>query len=402
MIMTDGPPLLRVGLVGCSWFALRAHVPALLQHEKRLGVRLCAVCSRTRKSMAKAEAKVHAAEPARDLRRHNKMEQMFADPDIDAVLLVLPIPLMPAAIEAALRAGKHVLSEKPAAPTLEACDKLLGVLRELGASAPLWMVLENWACKPSLVWMRERLQRVPSAEYSACTASITTRWQTRPESVRVAPRHRGVQRLPRTRERGSWTSVCIGRAPAAVRRAVAVLCMLIAFDVTSVSTAASSTTSSLHAWVTFEHCAAAATLSLSHGPPHAHRGASASPPPSIRIEGEKGSLCWWPSVAMAAPTGSDGTARHARVTLDRGRSGGGGGGSLSVEDDWVEGGVAATLEIAIAHVKRRVALGLPPCQPPPPRRPRLMAARAAASDATRRCATRRSCGRCVAHTSKGV
>ena len=95
VIMTDGPPLLRVGLVGCSWFALRAHVPALLQHEKRLGVRLCAVCSRTRKSMAKAEAKVHAAEPARDLRRHNKMEQMFADPDIDAVLLVLPIPLIP-------------------------------------------------------------------------------------------------------------------------------------------------------------------------------------------------------------------------------------------------------------------------------------------------------------------
>ena len=31
-------------------------------------------------------------------------------------LLVLPIPLMPKAIEAALRAGKHVLSEKPAAP----------------------------------------------------------------------------------------------------------------------------------------------------------------------------------------------------------------------------------------------------------------------------------------------
>ena len=101
------PQCVRVGLVGASWFALRAHIPALIRLEAR-GCRLVAVCSRTRKSAAKAEAKVRGSIPDRELRRHHKMEQLFADPEVDVVLLVLPIPLMPAAIELALRAGKHV------------------------------------------------------------------------------------------------------------------------------------------------------------------------------------------------------------------------------------------------------------------------------------------------------
>ena len=74
-------PLLRVGLVGCSWFALRSHIPAL---ERIPGCSLVAVCSRTRKSMAKAEAKI-----GREVKRHAKMEQMFADKEVDVVLLVL-------------------------------------------------------------------------------------------------------------------------------------------------------------------------------------------------------------------------------------------------------------------------------------------------------------------------
>ena len=147
---------LRVGLVGCSWFAVRCHVPNLLALPHAAS--LVAICSRTRKSMAKAEARVKALAPNHpELRRHSKMEGMFADPDVDAVLLVLPIPLMPKAIEAALRAGKHVLSEKPAASTVEAATALLRLLHTLPSPAPQWLVLENWAHKPSIRWLRQRL-----------------------------------------------------------------------------------------------------------------------------------------------------------------------------------------------------------------------------------------------------
>ena len=166
---------LRIGLVGASWFALRAHVPALLRLEPR-GCRLVAVCSRTRKSAARAEAKVLSSIPDREMRRHQKMEQMFADPEVDAVLLVLPIPLMTAAIELALRAGKHVLSEKPMAPSVKDALRLLGVIRELGESAPSWYVLENWSVSKAAVrWLRERMQegaigRLISAHCATLTA----------------------------------------------------------------------------------------------------------------------------------------------------------------------------------------------------------------------------------------
>ena len=96
--------------------------------------------------MARAQAKIVAAFPNREVRRHATMDALFADPDVDAVLLVLPIPMMPAAVESALRAGKHVLSEKPAAPNLDAALHLLTLLHTLGPRAPAWIVLENWAC----------------------------------------------------------------------------------------------------------------------------------------------------------------------------------------------------------------------------------------------------------------
>lgn len=104
----------RLGLVGCSWFALRAHVPALLRLEAAGRCALVAVCSRTKKSMARAEA----ASVGRTLVRHASLSAMLADPQIDCVLLVLPIPMMADAVAEALRAGKHVagLSSPPPNP----------------------------------------------------------------------------------------------------------------------------------------------------------------------------------------------------------------------------------------------------------------------------------------------
>ena len=81
---------LRVGLVGCSWFALRAHIPALLALEqggcRGFAVRIEAVCSRTRKSMAKAEAKI-----GRSVVRHAQMQVIFDDPKIDVVRGTRPV-----------------------------------------------------------------------------------------------------------------------------------------------------------------------------------------------------------------------------------------------------------------------------------------------------------------------
>lgn len=371
------PRVLRLGLVGCSWFALRAHIPAILRLEGRarsacLPIKLTAVCSRTKKSMAKAEAKVHAHGTAeREVRRHAKLEAMFSDPEIDCVLLVLPIPLMPSAIEAALRAGKHVLSEKPAAPGMDAALRLLDVLRELGPSAPLWLVMENWALKPSVLWMRERLQE---GAIGRCI------------SAHVAHHH------PTGKdERGDDWRGADGDgwlADVGVHWVRALRCLLgeptrCSAHLTSTppdasapaaAPAAAPRAASVQGWVQLQHCASAATLSLSYGGPALPDGSCGQtpPPPSLRIQGEKGVLCWWATVPPTAGGGGGGAARGCRVALETARatstsssSSARGSRPLATtplectsqtfeDDDWVDGGVGPTLEHALRLVCDRV------------------------------------------------
>jgi predicted dehydrogenase len=62
---------------------------------------------------------------------------VLADPEIDVVDLVLPIGMMPEAIRASLRAGKHVISEKPCAPSVAACKDLLNEYSRLDRPAAL-------------------------------------------------------------------------------------------------------------------------------------------------------------------------------------------------------------------------------------------------------------------------
>ena len=50
---------------------------------------------------------------------------LLADPAVDAVVIATPHHLHTAAVEAAAQAGKHILLEKPMAPTLAECDRIL-------------------------------------------------------------------------------------------------------------------------------------------------------------------------------------------------------------------------------------------------------------------------------------
>ena len=357
----DGRPasqaLLRVGLVGCSWFALRAHVPAL---EKIPGCKLVAVCSRTRKSMAKAEAKI-----GREVKRHAKMEQMFADEEVDVVLLVLPIPLMPEAVEKALRAGKHVISEKPAAPTVEAALHLHDVLHQLGPDAPRWLVVENWsAAKPSVRYMRERLQEgtigaIVSVHCAYDHAAVSSaggggggggggRGQRAEKGTGAGTASSSWRGDP---DAGGWL-VDVG-----VHWARALRVLLGEATLCSAHIDGGSSSGSMHAWAKFEHCASAATLQLSYGS-RMHTSLSASAPPALRITGEKGSLCWWPCGKAGAsrpslgplPAGAGGDGKQrACVTMEL--AGSGDVHTHSIDDDWVEGGVEPTLTSVLHHLQ---------------------------------------------------
>ena len=58
-------------------------------------------------------------------RRYSNYEALLDDPDVEAVVIATPHHLHTVVVEAAARKGKHILLEKPMAPTLAECDRIL-------------------------------------------------------------------------------------------------------------------------------------------------------------------------------------------------------------------------------------------------------------------------------------
>ena len=74
----------------------------------------------------------------------------------------------PLAIEA-LRAGKHVLLEKPMAPTLEACDRIMAVAAEVDT---VFMVAENAQYWPEVLLAQEILDSGEIGEITTARAAF--------------------------------------------------------------------------------------------------------------------------------------------------------------------------------------------------------------------------------------
>jgi predicted dehydrogenase len=136
------PTPVRVVLVGCGWFACVAHIPALKRLEGEGRIKLVGLCSRSEASTARA-AGLYARQ---DLKHYPSLEDVAEDPDVDLVDLTLPIDVMPGAIKLFLSAGKHVISEKPGAPSLATGIELMEHHARLDRPV-VWAVAENWRFK---------------------------------------------------------------------------------------------------------------------------------------------------------------------------------------------------------------------------------------------------------------
>ncbi len=128
------PEPIRLALVGAGIFARDAHVPAI----KALGDRfeIAAVYSRTR---ATAEALLPMLPGTPEV--FTDLTTLLRRPDIEAVDVLLPIEALAAAIDMALAAGKHVVSEKPIAQDVATGRRLVSIYRN--HPQQVWMVAEN-------------------------------------------------------------------------------------------------------------------------------------------------------------------------------------------------------------------------------------------------------------------
>ncbi|MGH2369941.1 MAG: Gfo/Idh/MocA family protein, partial [Chloroflexota bacterium] len=101
----------KIALVGCGSIARAMHLPGITTIEEMGLGQLVAVCD-TVEEMART-----AAERFGVPRFFSSLEALFAGADFDLLVNTTPIPQHVPVTLAALRAGKHVYTQKPMAST---------------------------------------------------------------------------------------------------------------------------------------------------------------------------------------------------------------------------------------------------------------------------------------------
>ncbi|KAL4945264.1 hypothetical protein BDV06DRAFT_45312 [Aspergillus oleicola] len=153
---------------------------------------LKAVYSRSQKSAAEfgtaAATDVYYDSPSSDDR---SLAYLLARSDIDAVVIALPIPAQPAIIRAALKARKHVLSEKPIAKNTVVAGQLLTEYTPYKEQRLIWGVAENFRSIEPIAYGVEQLKQL-GGEVTAFQISVhdliqdgnpffATEWRKNPE-----------------------------------------------------------------------------------------------------------------------------------------------------------------------------------------------------------------------------
>src|SRR5215218_11298655 len=112
-----------VGIAGAGTIGA-VHAGAL---DELPGTRLVAVAE-AREVTGRNLAEAHGAE------WHADLGELLARSDVDVVVICTPSGLHPDQAVAAARAGKHVITEKPMAITLEGADRMIHAFREAGVT----------------------------------------------------------------------------------------------------------------------------------------------------------------------------------------------------------------------------------------------------------------------------
>lgn len=131
---------MRIGILG-SGFMGTTHARA---YKKVPGVEIVAVSSRHFDKAEKLAGEVGGRATVDDM-------AIVTDPSIDAISNTLPTHLHADFTIAALKAGKHVLLEKPFALTAEGCDGMIAAAKESGKALMVAHVLRFWGDYVSLV-----------------------------------------------------------------------------------------------------------------------------------------------------------------------------------------------------------------------------------------------------------
>lgn len=134
---------IRFGVLGAAKIAVEKVIPAMQRGEHTAVV---AIASRDRAKAAAAAARLRLP------KSHGSYEELLADPEIDAVYNPLPNHLHVPWSIAALRAGKHVLCEKPIALSAAEAESLVAE----GEKHPRLKLMEAFMYRHHPQWQTAR------------------------------------------------------------------------------------------------------------------------------------------------------------------------------------------------------------------------------------------------------
>ena len=169
--MSDTTPL-NIGMVGLGFMGV-AHLKAW---AKVPGVRVAALCNPSGRHLdgdfADVSGNVGDKSPFRldmsGVRAYRDYAEMLADPSLDAIDICTPTHTHEDSAIAALRAGKHVVCEKPMARTSDQARRMIAEAAEAKRILMPAMCIRFW---PEWAWLKEamdsgRYGRVLSARFT--------------------------------------------------------------------------------------------------------------------------------------------------------------------------------------------------------------------------------------------
>ena len=163
---------LRTAVIGCGMIS-KNHLKALRQIDQ---VNCVAVCDLEEEKAQKAAAEYGIP------RIYTDYKEMLNCPDLDAVHVCTPHHLHGQMVIDALKAGKHVLCEKPMALTAEDARKMTRAWRESGKQ--LGICFQN-RYNATSVYMKEMLESGKLGKVIGGRGQVT--WDRKPEYYQNAP-----------------------------------------------------------------------------------------------------------------------------------------------------------------------------------------------------------------------
>ena len=155
-------PLIRAGIIG-SGFIGPVHIEAL----RRLGVSITAICGSERARGVAERWGIPQVFTGHDY------ESLVASPEVDVVHITSPNRHHLAQSLAALRAGKHVVCEKPLAMTTEETAEIVAAAKRSGK---VFAVNYNVRFYPAVLQMRAMVQRGDLGEIIHVNGSYMQDW----------------------------------------------------------------------------------------------------------------------------------------------------------------------------------------------------------------------------------